>query len=149
MIEWRWKQFTELTSEELYKILQIRQQVFIIEQQCIYPDIDDLDYDAWHLLGFSPEKELTAYLRVVAPGKKYQEPSIGRVLTHVNKRGGGLGRQLMEVGIQRTKQQFPQQGIRISAQTYLENFYRRLGFESIGEPYLEDDIPHIEMYCST
>lgn len=126
--------------------MQARQQVFIVEQRCIYLDADNLDARAWHLMGTDLQGNLIAYLRVVEPGEKYLEPSIGRVLTCSNRRGEGIGRQLMKAGIERTMRQFPNQGIRISAQAYLQQFYCELEFQPVGKSYLEDGIPHIEMY---
>lgn len=126
--------------------MQARQRVFIVEQRCVYLDADHLDTNAWHLSGIDPEGNLIAYLRVVKPGKKYSEPSIGRVLTCPDRRGEGIGRQLVEIGIEKTTRQFPAKGIRISAQLYLQQFYTRLGFSKVGEVYLEDNILHIEMY---
>lgn len=145
-VEWKWKPFSRLSAQEVYQILQVRQQVFIVEQRCIYLDADNLDNCTWHLMGIDLQGNLIAYLRVVEPGEKYLEPSIGRVLTCSNRRGEGIGRQLMKAGIERTMRQFPKQGIRISAQTYLQQFYGTLGFQPVGESYLEDGIPHIEMY---
>ncbi len=143
-IRWHWAHFSELTTAELYKILQLRQQVFVLEQQCLYQDIDDMDNDAWHLSAYR-EEQLIAYLRVVAPGRKYKEPSIGRVITKESYRGIGVGKLLLNEGIQRTYKQFPSADIRISAQMYLAKFYSSAGFKSVGNQYLEDDIPHIEM----
>lgn len=145
-VEWKWKPFSHLSCQEIHQILRARQQVFIVEQRCIYLDADHLDTCAWHLMGSDRQENLVAYLRVVEPGEKYLEPSIGRVLTCLNRRGEGMGRQLMNIGIERTRRQFPKQGIRISAQTYLQQFYCELGFETVGESYSEDGIPHIEMY---
>lgn len=143
--EWRWKTFAELDNRELYELLYLRQQVFIVEQNCPFADADGVDYDAWHLLGFSEDNNLLAYLRVVPPQKKYPEPSIGRVVTSPAARGQGLGRLIMEQGIIHTQALFPGWDIRLSAQCYAEAFYRSLGFEPVGESYLEDDIPHIDM----
>lgn len=145
-IKWKWQQFSHLSCYELHQILQARQRVFVVEQHCIYLDADSLDINAWHLSGIDAEGNLAAYLRVVKPGEKYVEPSIGRVLTCSNRRGEGIGRQLMEIGIEKTTRQFPARGIRISAQLYLQQFYTSLGFSKVGEVYQEDNIAHIEMY---
>jgi len=142
---WHWAHFSELTAPELYQILQLRAQVFILEQQCLYQDIDGLDGDSWHLSATNDTGELVAYLRVIAPGKQYNEPAIGRVVTDKNYRGIGLGRLLLQKGIKQTKDHFPQANIRISAQSHLSSFYRSCGFVCVGEPYLEDGIQHIEM----
>ena len=148
-VEWKWQQFSHLSGHELYQILRSRQQVFIVEQRCIYLDADQLDMSAWHLSGIDSAGNLVAYLRVVKPGKKYAEPAIGRVLTCSNSRGEGIGYQLMEIGIEQTTRQFPKQGIRISAQAHLQQFYTNLGFSKVSEVYLEDNIPHVEMYRPT
>lgn len=144
-IHWRWAHFSKLNAEELYQILQLREQVFVLEQQCLYQDIDGIDRKAWHLSAANEANELIAYLRVIAPGIKFNEPSIGRVVTKASYRGLGLGKSLLKKGIQQTHGQFPQTDIRISAQRHLADFYRSFRFESIGEQYLEDGIPHIEM----
>ncbi len=148
MVTWKWTPFDALSVAELYDVLMARQAVFIVEQQCVYPDIDALDPCAWHLLGHTTDAEtqvLAAYLRVVFPGKKYDEPSIGRVLTTPAARGQGWGRALMAEGIQRVEAHYPNCAIRISAQQYLERFYQSFGFQTVSEPYDEDGIPHIEM----
>ena len=147
-IRWKWSSFEELSKVKLYDILQIRQQVFVLEQNCLYQDIDRLDQSAWHLLAINKNAQLMGYLRVVAPGKKYKEPSIGRVLVHPDQRKKGLGKRLLTEGMRRTQAQFPSQDIRISAQLQLQAFYENAGFVPVGNPYLEDDIPHIEMLFS-
>jgi ElaA protein len=144
-LDWQWRAFSELSLEEVYELMSLRQKVFVVEQNCPYLDADGIDYHAWHLLGFNSARELVAYLRVIPPGQVYREAAIGRVLTNLIVRGKGLGRQLMAEGIRRTEAQFPGMGIRLSAQCYAEPFYREMGFEPVGEPYLEDDIPHIQM----
>lgn len=144
MISWEWKHFGALSGAEVYEIIARRQDVFILEQTCLYPDLDDLDQDAWHLLG-RKEGKLVAYLRCLAPGAKYSEMSLGRVLTTMDARGGGSGRQLLEQGIAHAERQFPGQRIRIGAQQHLERFYASFGFETISEPYDEDGIMHIDM----
>ena len=148
MIEWQWAAYSDLDRDCLFEILYARQAVFIVEQDCPYQDIDHLDSLSWHLIGWSQdagEKELAAYMRVTIPGEKYPEPSIGRVITTQKARGRGLGNQLMLEGIARIEAEYPNTPIRISAQVYLQKYYRRFGFENVGEPYEEDGIPHIEM----
>ncbi len=148
MVEWQWRSFEALSATELYEVLAARGAVFIVEQQCIYQDIDMLDKHAWHLIGretASGTGALVAYLRVVFPGKKYAEPSIGRVITTGAARGQGLGQALMAEGIKRVEAHYPGSAIRISAQAYLERFYRGFGFQTVSAPYDEDGIPHIEM----
>ena len=143
---WRWCRFDELSVFELDAIYRARQQVFAIEQACAYLDADGFDEASWHLAAWSPgHKVPLAYARVVHPGQKYAEPSIGRVITTAAARGTGLGRELMRRAIVGCTEAFPGQGIRISAQTRLEPFYAGLGFVAVGPPYLEDGIPHTEM----
>ena len=149
MLKWHWRTFEALTTDELYEILKARQAVFGLEQNCLYQDIDDLDRFAWHLFAElaedEPPRQIQAYLRVVHPGRKYDEPSIGRVLTATQSRGKGVGKLLMDKGIAHVKEAFPDQPIRISAQQYLETFYSGFDFKAVSAPYLEDGIPHIEM----
>lgn len=148
MLAWQWRSFESLSVMELYDILAAREAVFIVEQQFICQDIDHLDSDAWHLIGRdrnSGTNALLAYLRVVFPGKKYAEPSIGRVITTQDARGRGLGKALMAEGLKRVEAQYPNCAIRISAQVYLEQFYQDFGFQTVSEPYDEVGIPHIEM----
>jgi ElaA protein len=144
-LRWHWLRFGQLGVDDLYDALALRERVFVVEQNCPYQDADGLDRHAWHLLGRDDAGVLQAVLRVVDPGHKYTEPSIGRVVTAPEARGTGLGRVLMVEGVQRCTAAWPGQGIRISAQAHLQRFYGSLGFEATGEPYLEDDIPHVEM----
>ncbi len=144
-ITWKWCHFKGLTHAELYALMAARQSVFVVEQYCPYLDADGLDLECWHLLGLAPEGHLLAYLRVIPPGCRYEEPSIGRVLTTTEGRGQGFGRALMEEGIACLRTLYPNAPIRISAQRYLEAFYTSLGFYPVSEPYDEDGIPHVEM----
>ena len=145
-VTWRWCAFQGLSLLELNHIFMARQQVFSLEQQCIYLDADGLDERSHHLAAWSPAHTLPlAYARVVEPGLKYAEPSIGRVITTAAARGSGLGRELVRRAIAHCVEVYPGQGIRISAQTRLEGFYAEVGFVAAGEPYLEDGIPHTEM----
>lgn len=144
VLAWRWSRFAELGVEDLYDALALRCRVFILEQGP-YLDTDGVDRQSWHLLGRDAAGALVAYLRVVDPGVKYAEPSIGRVITSPEARGTGLGHRLTAEGVQRCASAWPGQGIRISAQAHLEAFYAGHGFERVGEPYLEDGIPHLEM----
>ena len=146
---WKWLSFSKLSNQDLYKILKLREEVFVLEQQCFYQDIDDLDYDAWHLMALNSTQSLIAYLRVVEPGIKYQEPALGRVIVRQQNRSVGLGNKLVLEGVRRTCIQFPGQNIRISAQQHLAGFYRRLGFKETNKCYLEDGFPHVEMYWET
>jgi ElaA protein len=148
MIEWQWRGFAELTTTELYEVLAQRQQVFVLEQQCFYNDFDGLDQQAHHLLGWRSidgRRELAAYLRCLAPGAKYAEMSLGRVLTTRAARGSGAGRELLARGIECAERQHPGHRIRIGAQAYLERFYQSFGFKTISEPYDEDGIMHVDM----
>lgn len=145
-LRWQWLRFSELGLDDLYDLLALRAQVFVVEQRCAYLDPDGLDRSAWQLLGRDADGALQAALRVVDPGFKYAEPSIGRVVTAPAWRGRGAGRALMVEGLARCQAAWPGQGIRISAQSHLSPFYGTLGFEAVGEPYLEDDIPHWEMF---
>jgi len=146
-VNWHWCRFEDLGVHDLYDALALRLRVFVLEQGP-YQDADGIDPHAWHLLGRESGGALIAYLRVVDPGRKYEEPSIGRVVIAPEARGRALGRALMQEGIARCRAAWPGRGIRISAQARLERFYRSLGFELVGAEYLEDGIPHIEMLRS-
>jgi len=143
-LNWTLKKFNELSPAELYAILQLRIEVFSVEQHCVYQDADGKDQPAYHLCGWNGEA-LAAYCRLLPAGISYQHPSIGRVVISPQYRKGGFGRQLMTLGIEITMAQFQDDIIIISAQQYLWNFYQSLGFSPISEPYLEDGIPHIRM----
>lgn len=142
--EWTWQRLDELSARQLHAILSARESVFVVEQQCAYQDADGRDLHAWHLTAWIAA-EVAGYLRVVDPGRKYAEPSLGRVLTTGPFRGTGLGRRLVDEGLRRCAHAFPEQAIRISAQQRLERFYREFGFNVVSAPYLEDGIPHVEM----
>jgi ElaA protein len=143
---WRWCRFDDLSVRELQHIYAARQRVFAIEQQCIYLDVDGYDESAWHLAAWSPaQREPLAYARILDPGAKYEEASIGRVITVGAGRGIGLGRELVARAIAAVDQVWPGGAIRISAQTRLERFYAGFGFVAVGPPYLEDGIDHTEM----
>jgi len=144
MIKWQWASFDQLTTDVLYKIMKARIEVFVVEQNCPYQEADDLDKCSWHLIGWK-NREIVSYLRVIFPGKKYIEPSIGRVLTVQHVRRTGIGKELTKEAIKRVGEVYPDTPVRISAQRYLEKFYSEFGFEPVSEPYEEDGIPHIEM----
>jgi ElaA protein len=143
-IEWQWCTFGELSLERLYTVLAAREAVFIVEQTSIYQDLDGLDLTAMHLIGWAGS-ELAAYLRVLGPNTRYEEPSIGRVLIAKALRGSGLGRVLFGKGVEYTQARYPRQTIRIGAQAHLQKFYGSFGFVVDGEPYIEDGIPHVQM----
>lgn len=143
-IRWQLCKFDELSPRELYALLQLRTEVFVIEQQCIFQDMDGKDQHCHHLLGWAGDR-LAASSRLVPTGISYIYPSIGRVVTSPAFRRIGLGRVLMKKSIEETEKLFGQQPIRIGAQRYLQSFYNSLGFEQSGEMYLEDGIEHIEM----
>jgi ElaA protein len=150
-IRWQWSRFAELTPAELYAALAARQQVFAVEQHCAFQDADGHDPHAWHLFAWNESRDapvLAGYLRVLDPGRKFAEPSIGRVLTVPPYRGIGLGRSLMAEGLARTRGAWPGRQVRIAAQQRLERFYATLGFSRIGAPYLEDGISHVDMVLS-
>lgn len=143
-MDWVWSRFETLGVDNLYDALALRCRVFVLEQGP-YLDPDGLDRRAWHLLGRDAEGRLQAYLRAVDPGAKFDDPSIGRVITAPEVRATGLGRELLHQGLLRCTQAWPQRDLRISAQTHLQRFYGEFGFVPVGAEYLEDDIPHIEM----
>ncbi len=138
--------FSQLSTQELYEVMALRQEVFIVEQDCPYLDADGKDQPAWHLMGFDDNQKLVAYTRLLDKGISYPKyPSIGRVVTSPAARGKGYGVSLMKESIKQIGTLFGKQDIKISAQVYLDQFYRSLGFEPVGEGYLEDNIPHIAM----
>ena len=143
-MNWRWSRFELLGVDDLYDALALRCRVFILEQGA-YLDPDGLDRQSAHLLGRDDAGALTCYLRVVDPGLKYDEPSIGRVIVAPEVRGTGLGRALMAEGLSRCEAAWPGRNIRISAQAHLAPLYASLGFAGVGATYLEDNIPHVEM----
>ena len=144
MLEIKVKSFEALTKHELYYLLQLRSEVFVVEQDCVYQDIDGKDEKALHVLGFKDEK-LVAYTRIFKSGDYFEETSIGRVVVAKNERQFKYGYDIMEASIKAIKNHFNETTIKISAQCYLKKFYTNLGFKAVGEAYLEDDIPHIAM----
>lgn len=139
------KSFYELELEELYEILQLRASIFVVEQNCAYQDLDDKDQHALHVMG-KDQNKLLAYTRVFGPGAYFEDASIGRVVVGKNARGKGFGKVIMERSIKLIHDRFGPVKIMLSAQSYLQKFYREMGFSEIGEEYLEDGIPHIKMY---
>lgn len=143
-MNWILKKFEALTADELYAILRLRNEVFVVEQDCVYQDADDKDQSSLHLSGWK-ENELAAYCRIIPPGIAYEECSIGRVVSSPRHRNTGVGRELMNQAIAMALDLFPECPIRIGAQSYLEKFYTTLGFRRCSDEYLEDGIPHIQM----
>jgi ElaA protein len=138
------KTFDELTIHELYQILRLRSEVFVVEQDCVYQDVDNKDQKALHVIGLK-EDEVVAYTRVFKPGDYFDNVSIGRVVVRQDQRKYGLGKQIMLATMAAIDQRFPNKPIEISAQSYLLKFYTDLGFSAFGEEYLEDGIPHRRM----
>jgi len=149
-IVWQWSRFQDLHPEHLYEVVRLRESVFIVEQKCPYLDADGRDPAAWHLLGWQDnggesQKRLVAYARVFAPGVRYAEGSVGRVVTAREVRRTGVGRLLMAEALRRLEGLAPGQPIRLAAQRYLEAFYSTLGFKTASAPYEEDGIMHVDM----
>ena len=138
------KDFKELSPQELYDLLQLRSEVFVVEQNCVYQDIDGKDQEALHLLGYK-NNVLVSYTRCFPPGVYFEEPAIGRVLVRRSERMNSYGHEIMKASIEALEQRFPGTSIKLSAQTYLQAFYESHGFQKSGEGYLEDGIPHIPM----
>jgi ElaA protein len=163
LISWRLARFDELSAREAHDIFQARIEVFVVEQKCVFQDLDGLDPECWHLLGIARDalgphrpgddeplrspagSRLVAYCRLVPPGTRFAEPSIGRVLTTESARGAGAGRELMRRAVDHATRLWPGKALRIGAQKYLEHFYGEFGFVTASEPYDEDGIPHVEM----
>lgn len=143
-MNWVVKKFSELSSDELYEILKLRSEVFVVEQECIYEDCDGKDKKSYHLFA-EQNGEILVYLRILEKGVSYNEISIGRVLSNKKYRGKGFAKQMMPRAIEFIESYLKENTIRISAQVYLLNFYSSFGFVKVSECYLEDDIPHIEM----
>lgn len=138
------KTFDQLTSNELYSLLKLRSEVFVVEQDCVYQDLDGKDEKALHVLGLE-EGKLVAYARCFQPGDYFEEAAIGRVLVRENYRKLGYGHEITKVSIKAIKTKYKADKIKISAQTYLVIFYESHGFKTTGDRYLEDGIPHIAM----
>lgn len=144
ILQWYTLAFTELTLQQLYAILRLRQQIFVVEQRCPYLDLDNRDQPAIHMLGLHGQ-ELLAYQRCLPPGLSYPESSLGRVVVSPAMRGQQLGRELVQRGLEFNLTQWPGRDICISAQAHLRDFYAAAGFRAEGSEYLEDDIPHQKM----
>jgi ElaA protein len=138
------KTFNQLSLEELYGILKLRSDVFVVEQNCVYPDVDDKDQRAIHVI-LKKNNIVIGYTRIFKPGDYFDQASIGRVVVSKTERHNQYGTKIMEASIKTIYQEFQTNSIKISAQVYLNNFYKNLGFNPIGNSYLEDGIPHIAM----
>jgi len=145
LLTWNCIFFDELSNKDLYRILQLRSEVFVLEQQCLYQDMDNKDFRSWHLMGLDEKGDLAAYARLLPPGISYDEPSIGRVISSPACRRTGAGKELMKMALEKCVELFGQEAIKIGAQLYLKKFYESFGFEISGPVYLEDDIEHVEM----
>jgi len=143
-MKWVLKKFDSLTPQELYAILRLRTEVFVVEQNCVFQDMDNKDQQCHHLMGWQ-DNFLLAYTRLVPPGVSYEEASIGRVVTSPAARGTGIGKTLIEKSIEEVINLYGQGHIRIGAQLYLKKFYTSFGFEQVGDIYDEDGIDHIKM----
>ena len=147
-IFWQWSRFSELRPDDLYAAVRLREAVFVVEQNCPYPDADGRDPGAWHLLGWNQqpaERSLVAYARVFEPGVRYTEGSIGRVATALEVRRTGVGRRLMAEALRRLEMLAPGEKIKLAAQQRLEAFYAGFGFAAVSAPYEEDGIMHVDM----
>jgi len=144
MIDIKIKEFSEITTQELYDLLQLRSEVFVVEQDCVYQDLDGKDQKALHIIGFKNNK-VVAYTRVFRPGDYFEYASIGRVVVSDKEREHKYGYDIMKASVQAIKTHYNETKIKISAQTYLKRFYNNLEFFEVGEEYLEDGIPHIGM----
>lgn len=143
-LRWQVATFDEIDNRDLYAILRLRQEVFVVEQDCIFQDLDGLDLEAMHMMCWR-ESDLLGYQRCLKPGVVYPESSIGRIVTAPQARGKSLGRELVRRGIELNMRQWPDSDIRIGAQARLERFYEGFGFVRDGEDYMEDDIAHVHM----
>ncbi len=144
MIKIEVKAFEKLSTKELHDILRLRSQIFVVEQDCIYEDVDGKDGKALHVIG-TKEGEIVAYARIFKSGDYFEEAAIGRVAVKKLERKYGYGKQIMKASIAAVRNHFKESVMRVSAQLYLERFYHSLGFEQVAEGYLEDGIPHIGM----
>jgi ElaA protein len=144
MLTWIFKRFEELSLQELYDALKLRQMVFIVEQTCIFPDIDGLDAHAYHLLGYD-DKKIVAYTRITFPGVMFDEVSIGRIVTDTQERNKGYGKEITAMALQKVKEIYGNVPVKIAAQDYLLNFYGSFGFKPVDEKYMWDGILHQDM----
>ncbi len=148
-VNWQIHAFDSLSARQIYQLLQLRQDVFVVEQACIYSDIDDRDQSAEHVMGIVVDTPaLVAYCRILPPGLRFEEVSIGRVVTRKGLRRNGYGTQVMRHAMRHCARRYPMQPIRLSAQQHLVAYYETLGFSVVSSPYDEDGIPHVEMLHS-
>ncbi|MGI9327546.1 MAG: GNAT family N-acetyltransferase [Pseudomonadales bacterium] len=146
MLTFKCVSFDGLSNQELYELLKLRAEVFVVEQNCVYLDLDGKDQHGHHLLGLDSQRQLLAYARLLPKGASYPDyASIGRVVTAASLRGSGAGKALMQYALERASAMYENTALKISAQAHLEPFYRELGFLPQGEGYLEDGIPHLAM----
>ncbi|ANU15083.1 putative acetyltransferase [Planococcus halocryophilus Or1] len=143
-MDWKVYQFDDLSARKLYDVLKLRVDVFVVEQNCPYPELDGLDQRSVHLL-CSEKEDVLAYARLVPAGAKYEVPSIGRVIVHKDARGRGLAKELLERSIDYISNEWHAEAIKLQGQVYLKEFYESFGFQSISESYDEDGIPHVDM----
>jgi ElaA protein len=148
-MKWILKKFSDLTTDELHDVLQLRINVFVVEQDCPYNEVDGKDKIAHHLLGFNYKNEIIAYTRIFKPGDYYKQAAFGRVVVHNEYRNQKIGYDLVNKTILEMKKLFGNVDIKIGGQTYLKKFYKSFGFKQIGEGYIEDGIPHIFMVLET
>lgn len=144
-LAWRWYEWAGLPPDVLYGFLKLRSDIFVVEQNCVFSDMDDVDQHCEHLCGTDALGRIVVYLRLLPPGLKFAECSLGRLVTAPSARRGGLARQACLLGLQVLQEKFPGHRVRIGAQQYMEGFYASLGFVTTGSPFLEDGIPHVEM----
>ena len=146
-LRWTWHTWQQLTPDVLYAFLRLRSAIFVVEQDCVFPEMDGRDPHCEHLCGWNG-KELVVYLRLVPPGVRTPEVALGRVVVARQARGTGLGRAVMLEGLKRCSERYPGQPVKVSAQQHLEKFYNGLGFVTVGSPYDEDGIMHVDMVKS-
>ncbi len=144
-LSWHWHAWPALDSDTLYALLKLRSDIFVVEQNCVYSDMDGLDAQCRHLVGRDATNSVQAGLRLVPPGIKHAAPALGRLVVAMPFRGTGVGRALMIEGLHGCARHYPGHAVFLSGQRHLEHFYRSLGFDTISEPYLEDGIPHVDM----
>lgn len=143
-LDWNWRDFDALAARQLYAVLRLRSEVFVLEQHCLFQDMDGHDAAARHLMGQRGDR-LAAYARCLPPGVTFAEASIGRIVTDPSERGSGIGHELVRRAIALVEQSWGRQAIRIGAQAHLARFYAAHGFRDLGRPYVEDGIDHLEM----